>query len=86
MLVGRLVGLILGLDERLEGSQMKVGDLVKENWGLERVGIVVAEVPRPPCRSHRRLFKVLWDTLSPANPTLIGPLWETQAEVINESR
>ena len=65
---------------------MKVGDLVKESWGLERVGIVVAEVPRPPCRSHRRLFKVLWDRHSPTLPTLTGPLWESQAEVISESR
>ena len=32
--VGRLVGLILGLDERLEGSQMKVGDLVMKRDGL----------------------------------------------------
>ena len=61
---------------------MKVGDLVKENWGLERIGIVVAEVPRPPCRSHRRLFKVVWNTPSPTSPTLTGPLWESQAEVI----
>ncbi len=65
---------------------MKVGDLVKESWGLERVGIVVEEVPRPPCRSHRRLFKVLWDRHSPTFPTLIGPLWESQAEIISESR
>ena len=65
---------------------MKVGDLVKENWGLERVGIVVAEVPRPPYRAHRRLCKVLWDARSPTFPTLTGPLWELQAEVISESR
>ena len=64
---------------------MKVGDLVKESWGMERVGIVVAEVPRP-LSSRRRLFKVLWDARSPTYPTLMGPLWESQAEVINESR
>ena len=64
---------------------MKVGDLVKETWGMERAGIIFAEVPRPPS-SRRRLFKVLWDTHSPTLPTLIGPLWESQAEVINEGR
>ena len=65
---------------------MQVGDLVKEIRGLERVGIVLAEVPRPPCRSHRRLFKVLWNTPSPTFPSLTGPLWESQAEIISESR
>jgi len=64
---------------------MKVGDLVKESWGLERVGIVMAEVPRP-LSSRRRLFKVLWDKHSPTFPTLTGPLWESQAEIISESR
>ena len=65
---------------------MKVGDLVKESWGMERTGIVLAEVPRPPYSTRRRLFKVLWTTPSPTSPTLTGPLWESQAEVINESR
>ena len=64
---------------------MKVGDLVKESWGMERTGIVLVEVPRP-LSSRRRLFKVLWTTPSPTSPTLTGPLWESQAEVINESR
>lgn len=65
---------------------MKVGDLVKENWGMERVGVIVAEVPCSWYRKSRRLFKVLWDTHSPASPSLTGPLWESQAEVISESR
>ena len=65
---------------------MKVGDLVKENWGLERTGIVVAEVPVSWYQRRRRLFKVLWDAPSPTFPTMIGPLWESQAEVISESR
>ena len=60
---------------------MQVGDLVKESWGLERVGVVVAEVPRPPCRSHRRLFKVLWSTPT-ISGSLTGPLRESKAEVI----
>ena len=65
---------------------MQVGDLVRETWGMERSGIIVAEVGRTSGGHRRRLFKVLWDSLSPASPTLIGPLWETQAEVISESR
>ena len=65
---------------------MKVGDLVKENWGMERSGIIVAEVGRTSGGHRRRLFKVLWDRQCPTNPTLIGPLWETQAEILSESR
>ena len=65
---------------------MKVGDLVKETWGMERTGVIIAEVGRTSGRHRRRLFKALWDAHSPANPTLIGPLWESQAEVISESR
>ena len=65
---------------------MKVGDLVKENWGMERTGIVLAEIPRPPYSSRRRLFEVLWNRHSPTSPTLTGPLSESQAEVISESR
>lgn len=65
---------------------MKVGDLVKENRGMERTGIIVAEVPCTWYRRSRRLFKVLWDMPSPVSPTLTGPLWESQAEVVSESR
>ena len=65
---------------------MKAGDLVKENYGMERTGIIVVEVPREMSTFRRRLFKVLWNTPSPTSPTLIGPLWESQAEVISESR
>ena len=65
---------------------MKVGDLVKENWGMERIGIIIAEVARTSGGHRRRLFKALWNVQSPANPTLVGPLWELQAEVISESR
>ena len=65
---------------------MKVGDLIKQTYGKERTGIIVAEVPCSWYRKSRRLFKVLWSTPSPTSPTLTGPLWESQAEVINESR
>jgi len=65
---------------------VQVGDLVKETWGMERSGIIIAEVGQTSGAHRRRLFKVLWDALSPTSPTLIGPLWEAQAEVISESR
>ena len=65
---------------------MKVGDLVKQNVrGLERTGIILSEVRRAPA-FHSRLFKVLWNTPSPALPTLIGPVWESKMELIGESR
>ena len=64
---------------------MKVGDLVKEKRLQERTGIIVAEVPRS-LGFHNRLFKVLWNELSPTLPTLVGPAWCNQLEVIGESR
>lgn len=65
---------------------MKVGDLVKQSGhGLERTGIIISEVPRAPA-FHSRLFRVLWNTPNPARPTLIGPVWESKVELVNESR
>ena len=68
---------------------MKVGDLVKQSGhGLERTGIIISEVPRS-LGFRGRLFKVLWNKRSPcasALPTLIGPVWETKVELVNESR
>ena len=64
---------------------MKVGDLIKQTYGKERTGIIVAEVPCSWYRKSRRLFKVLWDTPT-ISGSLTGPLWESQAELINESR
>jgi hypothetical protein len=34
---------------------MKVGDLVKENWGLERVGLVISPVRRSTPRDNYEL-------------------------------
>jgi len=64
---------------------VKVGDLVKEKGLQERTGIIVAEVRRD-VDFHNRLFKVLWNKLSPTLPTLVGPAWCNQLEAINESR
>ena len=61
---------------------MKVGDLIKQTYGKERTGIIVAEVPCSWYRKSRRLYKVLWNTPTPST----GPCWESQVELINESR
>ena len=67
---------------------MKAGDLVREMGLQERTGIIVADLGNR--RRHldgcTRLFKVLWNELSPTLPTLVGPAWCNQLEVINESR
>ena len=65
---------------------MKVGDLVKESkFGLARAGIIVEEIHTAALR-RSRLFKVLWNKRSPTLPTLIGPVWESEVELVNESR
>lgn len=64
---------------------MKVGDLVREKRLQKRTGIIVAEVRRDE-DFNNRLFKILWDTSSPSLPTLVGPAWCNQLEVISESR
>ena len=69
---------------------MKVGDLVREIGLQERTGVIVADLGKRPPRGSRsaytKLFKVLWNELSPTLPTLVGPAWCNQLEVINESR
>ena len=64
---------------------MKVGDLVREKGLQERTGVIVAYF-NDPQQDHPRLFKVLWNKLSPTLPTLVGPAWPNELEVINESR
>ena len=63
---------------------MKIGDLVREKGLQERTGVVV-EV-RCGYAGQSKLYKVLWNKLSPTLPTLIGPAWCNQLEVINENR
>ena len=65
---------------------MKIGDLVREKGLQERTGVIVGEVNERDYSDHPRLFKVLWSELSPTLPTLVGPAWPTQLELINESR
>ena len=64
---------------------MKVGDLVREKGLQERTGVIVAHF-NDPQQDHPRLFKVLWSELSPTLPTLVGPAWPIELEVISESR
>ena len=63
---------------------MKVGDLVREKALQRRTGVVMEVIQRS---SHALpIYKVLWNRHSPTLPTLAGPAWPYQLEVINESR
>ena len=64
---------------------MKVGDLVREKGLQERTGVIVGHV-NDDNYDHPRVFKVLWSELSPTLPTLVGPAWPFELEVISESR
>ncbi len=64
---------------------MKVGDLVKAAPGTGRdTGVIVHELLRD--RRRWRLFKVLWNTHLPTSPTMVGPAWEHNLEVISEAK
>ena len=63
---------------------MKVGDLVREKGLQERTGVIVGQ--NDWTTGGRIVYRVLWNELSPTLPTLIGPAWRNQLEVINESR
>ena len=66
---------------------MKVGDLVREIGLQERTGVVVEDTFTIRYDGARvKLYKVLWNRLSPTLPTLVGPAWRNQLEVINETR
>ena len=63
---------------------MKIGDLVREKGLQERTGVVVGR--NDWTTGGRIVYRVLWNELSPTLPTLIGPAWPNQLELINESR
>ena len=66
---------------------MKVGDLVREMGLQERTGVIVESTFTIRYDGARvKLYKVLWNRLSPTLPTLVGPAWRNQLEVINENR
>lgn len=63
---------------------MKVGDLVREIGLQERTGVVMQVIQHSP--NVKVMYRVLWNRLSPTLPTLAGPAWPDQLELISESR
>ena len=70
---------------------MKVGDLVKENWGLERVGVVLSSIRRStPLDNHE--MGVMYGDVHPVVDVLVSGTGEKavcdidQLELINEAR
>ena len=70
---------------------MKVGDLVKENWGLERVGVVLSSIRRSTARDNWEMG-VMYGDVHPVVDVLISGTGEKAVcdidhlEVISESR
>jgi hypothetical protein len=70
---------------------MKVGDLVKENWGLERVGVVLSSIRRStPLDNHE--MGVMYGDVHPVVDVLVSETGEKavcdidQLELISEAR
>ena len=70
---------------------MKVGDLVKENWGLERVGVVLSSIRRSTARDNWEMG-VMYGDVHPVVDVLISGTGEKavcdidQLELFSESR
>lgn len=70
---------------------MKVGDLVKENWGLERVGVVLSSIRCSTARDNWKMG-VMYGDVHPVVDVLISGTGEKavcdidQLELLNESR
>ena len=63
---------------------MKVGDLVREIGLQERTGVVMQVIQHSP--NVKVMYRVLWNRHGPTLPTLAGPAWPDQLELINENR
>jgi len=70
---------------------MKVGDLVRENWGLERVGVVLSSIRRStPLDNHE--MGVMYGDVHPVVDVLVSGTVEKavcdidQLELISEAR
>ena len=70
---------------------MKVGDLVRENWGLERVGVVLSSIRRStPLDNHE--MGVMYGDVYPVVDVLVSGTGEKavcdidQLELISEAR
>lgn len=70
---------------------MKVGDLVKENWGLQRVGVVLSSIRCSTARDNWNMG-VMYGDVHPVVDVLISGTGEKavcdidQLELLNESR
>jgi len=70
---------------------VKVGDLVRENWGLERIGVVLSPIRRSTARDNWKMG-VAYGDVHPVVDVLISKTGEKevcdidQLEVISESR
>jgi hypothetical protein len=70
---------------------MKVGDLVRETWGLERVGVVLSPIRRSTPRDNHELG-VMYGDVHPVVDVLISGTGEKavcdidQLEVLSENR
>ena len=70
---------------------MKVGDLVKENWGLQRVGVVLSSIRCSTARDNWEMG-VMYGDVHPVVDVLISGTGEKavcdidQLELLNESR
>lgn len=70
---------------------MKIGDLVKENWGLERTAVVLSPIRRSTARDNWKMG-VMYGDVHPVVDVLISETGEKevcdidQLEVISESR
>ena len=70
---------------------MKVGDLVRENWGLERVGVVLSSIRRSTARDNWKMG-VMYGDVHPVVDVLVSGTGEKavcdidQLELISESR
>lgn len=70
---------------------MKVGDLVRENWGLERTAVVLSPIRRSTARDNWKMG-VMYGDVHPVVDVLILGTGEKevcdidQLEVINENR
>ena len=63
---------------------VKVGDLVREIGLQKRTGIIMKVIQHTP--QAQVIYKILWNRHSPTLPTLAGPAWPDQLELISESR
>ncbi len=70
--------------QNVKEKKMKVGDLVREVGLQKRTGIVMRVIQYSP--QAQVIYKVLWNRHSPSLPTLAGPAWPDQLEIVNESR